>query len=622
MIEDFAYPKISIVTPCYNAEDTIRDTINSIVDQGYPNLEYIIVDGQSSDRTMEIIHEFRNDIHLIISEKDHGMYDAVAKGFEHATGDILAYLNADDKYLPSSLARVAGCFLSSPQTSVIFFENIVAANGWLFRNKSQPRYVTFNMLANGHILYQDGVFFRREAYQQVGGINPKLRLAGDWDLWFRLSKEYALKKIDGHASCFMVRAGQLSSDMDGYMQEVKCQLKDYRKIYRKDIFKGKLFSPYYWALNLIDLLHHKWTWFMDVDYRLMGSPAKPISHQSFPLQLKKDIFTDAVPHTFLFSSPDTRFGIKELSYLFYHESSHMVSMNSQPIDFDLLYRNTYSKVFAEIQGTSLPPHYRAYCGWGILGKVFMWLLQNRLLFLPSSFRDKTTQEVISSVRSFFSANEEQVAFLDVACFEGNLLGNLRDKTKWHLYGIDINQDAVKVAQSKGFKVWQCDAEHVEGVLPEYLKFDVIHLGQAIEHFPEPLKVLNHLTALLKEGGVFVISSPNLDSAQIKLFGPTWSHWHPPFHQWIFSKRSMKLFAASMKMELKSFLTYSHPYWTLLSILLNKTGFSSAVPHDLPPQKVARKHVNQARSMAAIAALLWNWRGKGDYFYAVLQKVNK
>lgn len=102
--------KISIITPCYNMEKFIEGTILSVLNQNYPNLEYIIIDGASTDRTLEIIEKYKDRISLIISEPDKGMYDAINKGLSRATGDIMAYINADDQYLPGTLSLVNRLF--------------------------------------------------------------------------------------------------------------------------------------------------------------------------------------------------------------------------------------------------------------------------------------------------------------------------------------------------------------------------------------------------------------------------------------------------------------------------------------------------------------------------------
>jgi len=118
-------PSITVVTPVFNSAAYIREAIESVLGQGYSRLQYIIVDGGSTDGTMEIVNEYRDRVSLIISEADGGMYDAVAKGFEHATGDILCYINADDLFGSGGLKRVGEYFCDHPDTKVVYHEDTV-----------------------------------------------------------------------------------------------------------------------------------------------------------------------------------------------------------------------------------------------------------------------------------------------------------------------------------------------------------------------------------------------------------------------------------------------------------------------------------------------------------------
>ena len=105
-----SYPKISVVTPVYNQVDFIESTIRSVLDQKYPNVEYIIIDGASTDGTIEIIQTYKDQIHKIISEPDNGMYDALNKGLQLATGDIMCWINSDDILLPNAFDQMAKLF--------------------------------------------------------------------------------------------------------------------------------------------------------------------------------------------------------------------------------------------------------------------------------------------------------------------------------------------------------------------------------------------------------------------------------------------------------------------------------------------------------------------------------
>ena len=112
-------PRITVITPSFNQAAYLEQTISSVLDQGYPNLEYIIIDGGSTDGSVEIIRKFEDRIAYWVSEKDRGQAHAINKGIQRATGDIIAYLNSDDYYLEGSLARVAEHFSRHPDVDLI-----------------------------------------------------------------------------------------------------------------------------------------------------------------------------------------------------------------------------------------------------------------------------------------------------------------------------------------------------------------------------------------------------------------------------------------------------------------------------------------------------------------------
>lgn len=182
--------KVSIVTICYNAENTISDTIQSVLEQDYPNIEYIIIDGASKDKTLEIVKSFNsNKIHLT-SEPDKGLYDALNKGFIKANGDIIACLHADDKYAHSSVVTdIVNLFTTHKVEAVSSSVNIFKDNQfdkpfrkykanafklWQFRYGIQPPH--------------PGFFVSKEVLQKVGYFDISYRISGDFDWLLRVVK--------------------------------------------------------------------------------------------------------------------------------------------------------------------------------------------------------------------------------------------------------------------------------------------------------------------------------------------------------------------------------------------------------------------------------------------------
>jgi glycosyltransferase involved in cell wall biosynthesis len=211
--------KISIVIPCYNMEKYIEEALLSIINQKYENLELIIVDGASTDNTLAIISKYKKHISLLISEKDKGQYNAINKGMSYATGDILAWLNADDVYFPWTLKKVSIFFNSYPNqewisgsTSVMSEDGII--NGLNGNIISKPtEYVKNGWFRSGlyGYLQQEGMFWTKALWKKSGGLNEDYKLAADFELWTRFAKFSKLVSFGLPLACFRKRDSSRSS---------------------------------------------------------------------------------------------------------------------------------------------------------------------------------------------------------------------------------------------------------------------------------------------------------------------------------------------------------------------------------------------------------------------------
>jgi glycosyltransferase involved in cell wall biosynthesis len=178
-------PRISIVTPSFNQGRFIEATIRSVLDQNYPNLEYIVMDGGSTDESVDIIRRYADRLAFWTSSKDDGAADAIRQGFARATGDILAYINSDDIYLPYSLDSVAQAMADS-RTDVVFGNAFwIDSDGRPIGERRQTPFVAMGYLYGGFDLQQPSVFWRRPVYDRVGGMDATYRFAFDTDLFVR-----------------------------------------------------------------------------------------------------------------------------------------------------------------------------------------------------------------------------------------------------------------------------------------------------------------------------------------------------------------------------------------------------------------------------------------------------
>lgn len=232
--------KISIVTPSFNSALYIRETLQSVVSQqGDFTIEYFVVDNCSTDGTKEIIEDFQrtlandsfplgcNSVELnFISENDQGMYDAINKGLSKATGDVFAWINSDDIYLPGAFNTILKVFTKYPEfqwikgiTSYISSNSVIYQAGDCFLYSQE--WISKGIYGRAHyFIQQDSVFWRRTLWNEVSAINHSLKLAGDYYLWVAFSKHAPLVSVKAYLSCFRSVEAQLSSNIAKYQKEM------------------------------------------------------------------------------------------------------------------------------------------------------------------------------------------------------------------------------------------------------------------------------------------------------------------------------------------------------------------------------------------------------------------
>ncbi len=181
-------PLVSIVTPSYNQAAYLEETISSVLDQDYPNLEYIIVDGGSTDGSLEIIEKHANELAWWVSESDRGQTDAINKGFSRAKGEILAWINSDDTYLPGAIAEAVEFLDSHPDIDMVYGDaNLVDVDGEVI-GRFPARQTDNRRLMRGFVhIPQQAAFFRADIWRVVGPLDPSFYFAMDYDLWVRIS---------------------------------------------------------------------------------------------------------------------------------------------------------------------------------------------------------------------------------------------------------------------------------------------------------------------------------------------------------------------------------------------------------------------------------------------------
>jgi len=191
-----SYPKVSIVTPSYNQSKFIEENILSIQNQDYPYIEHIIADGGSTDGTLDILKKY-NDKIIWISEPDNGQTEAINKGFKMANGEICAYLNSDDLYLPGVIKKIVIYFNKHPQVDMIIGDmHYVDETGGIKKTSFFPPFNEGRMIrSGGSLISQTGVFFRRKLFDSIGMFDETLDYAMDYDFYIRAGMKHKVRRI-------------------------------------------------------------------------------------------------------------------------------------------------------------------------------------------------------------------------------------------------------------------------------------------------------------------------------------------------------------------------------------------------------------------------------------------
>ena len=612
------YPRVTIVTPVLNAASTIRETVESVLAQNYLHLEYIVVDGGSTDGTLEILREYDDRIDRIITGADDGPMDAVAKGFAASEGNVLSFLCAGDVLEPGGVMRMAEYFARRSGVDVVYYEDaLLYPGGWKFPAPPQPTADVYHLLrlAREGRRFSNGVFFRRESYLALGPMDARFGRAADWELWARLARRFELRRLQGHVRAVradrakridpayaadVAKARAAFEQTFGTAGRVRCRIIGAtHRIFdalRKHVVPSRLLFPLFPMESLPqgDPLAH--------------APGQPIN----PL-------TDRPPDRVLFSAQDTIAGDRAVHQV-YFDSSSGVALTHPPLAPErqsALYAAREARspeVSPPVRGASSPyAHYRR----GLLGRLLQRVPSPYWWFRDPDFSDATGDEALRALRGLLDPADDRIRVLNVACFEGVVLDCFKAQTRWQLSGTESNGRAAARARGKGYVVWEVALQDAPLGLPVGESFDAVVLANTVEHLQNPLLVLRRLRHLLRPGGLIVLSQPNLDSAHITIFGPTWGQWQVPYHRFLTGRRGLRQLAMLADLKVVRLRTRTFPYPACATAQLNELGLGGVVPEGARfPNEIAARGVR----LTGWSRLLWDWRGRGDFLFAVLRSL--
>ena len=223
--------RVSIITVCYNRKDTIAKSIESVLGQDYPNIEYIVIDGNSTDGTKEIIQSYSAEITTYISEKDNGMYDAINKGLHLATGDIVGLMHSDDEFYDVSvISKIVTAFKTPPEADGLYGNGIYISNDAeerVVRNRIGGAY-DFNKIKSGWLPLHPTVYLKKSLIEKHGFYNLDFKIASDTEFLLRYLFQHKINMVYLDEYVVKMRMGGLSTN---YKRAFEVLYEDY-KIYK------------------------------------------------------------------------------------------------------------------------------------------------------------------------------------------------------------------------------------------------------------------------------------------------------------------------------------------------------------------------------------------------------
>ncbi|OGC08487.1 hypothetical protein A2230_08200 [candidate division WOR-1 bacterium RIFOXYA2_FULL_36_21] len=260
-------PFVSIITVVLNGEKYFEETIQSVINQNYPNIEYIIIDGGSTDSTLDIIKKYEKNIDYWVSEPDHGLYDAINKGISVAKGEIIASLHSDDLYFYNNVVkRVVDEFMKDNELYWVYGDFCSIDENSKIKNIYRIPNYNWKMLLFSNYCYipHPTTFFRKEVFNQVGHLDDRYKLSADYDFFLRLGDRYKAKRLKYPITKFRFHKKRLSESKEKQAIEERKQIQEKYRFFKKKghrlfyslliLFKFKLLNLKVYFSRMKDIL--------------------------------------------------------------------------------------------------------------------------------------------------------------------------------------------------------------------------------------------------------------------------------------------------------------------------------------------------------------------------------
>jgi len=236
-------PLVSIITPSFNQAKYLEETIRSVLNQSYQNIEYIIIDGASTDGSVKIINKYEKQLAAWVSEKDQGQTDAINKGFALAKGEIIGWLNSDDTFLPDMVKEAVQFLEDHPEIGLVYGNaNYIDGSGKTI-GKFPAAQTSFEKLKQGYVhIPQQAALFRKAFWDRVGPLDPTFYFAMDYDLWVRLAAVSGVQYIPQLWANFRLHsdAKTISADDRCWPEMLRVHYRDGGSFFSRIVFKHYL----------------------------------------------------------------------------------------------------------------------------------------------------------------------------------------------------------------------------------------------------------------------------------------------------------------------------------------------------------------------------------------------
>ncbi len=242
---------VTIVTPSYNQGQFIEDTIKSVLNQTYKNIQYIVVDGASKDNTMEVVERYRDKIDIIISERDKGQTDAINKGFKLAKGELVGWINSDDMLYPYCVEEIVNLYKQNPDGAIFYgskMEFVDSKNNHIkiWENKIGSR---DRLLRKNYDVSQPGSFYRKDILEKVDYLDESIYYCMDLDLFLKLLKHGNIYSIDEHPLA-KFRIWEEAKSSTGRVKFIK-NIRERLLLHGAKFYNMSILITYYWHIRFV-----------------------------------------------------------------------------------------------------------------------------------------------------------------------------------------------------------------------------------------------------------------------------------------------------------------------------------------------------------------------------------